>query len=158
MTDALVVEREVLTTVYGIPGDAFFFVDGSGGGLTTAQSSAVTKWLEIMTKQPDFPNFFNALPILAVDGSLSFVTDFQSDPTLVGATGKVRAKTGTFVEGTEEQFILRGQAFGGYINTQSGRRLVYQLVVNEVVIEDTNDVLTVFQDEGTISAILWRDF
>ena len=158
MTDALVVEREMLTTVYGIPGDEFFFVDGSGGGLTTAQNRAVTKWLEIMTKQPDFPSFFNALPILAVDGSLSFVTDFQSDPTLVGATGKVRAKTGTFAEGTAEQFILRGQAFGGYIDARSGRRLVYQLVVNEVAIENINDPLTVFQDEGTISAILWRDF
>jgi D-alanyl-D-alanine carboxypeptidase len=158
MTDALVVERAVLTTVYGIPGDAFFFVDGSGGGLTTAQTRAVTHWLAIMTTQSNFPSFFNALPILAVDGSLSFVTAFQADPTLVGATGKVRAKTGTFAEETAEQFILRGQAFGGYIDARSGRRLVYQLVVNEVVIENINDVLTVFQDEGTISAILWRDF
>ena len=158
MTDALAVEREVLTTVYGIPGDEFFFIDGSGGGRTTAKNRAVTKWLEIMTKQPDFPSFFNAFPILAVDGSLSFVTDFQSDPTLVGATGQVRAKTGTAVEGTVGQLILRGQAFGGYIDARSGRRLVYQLVVNEVEIEDINDSLTVFQDEGTISAILWRDF
>lgn len=158
MTDALVVEREVLTSVYGIPGDEFFFVDGSGGGLTTAQNRAVTKWLAIMAEQPDFPSFFNALPILAVDGSLALITAFQSDPTLVGATGKVRAKTGTFAEGSDEQFLLRGQAFGGYIDARSGRRLVYQLVVNEVVIEDINDVLTVFQDEGTISAILWRDF
>ena len=70
----------------------------------------------------------------------------------------MRAKTGTFAEGTEKQVILRGQAFGGYIDAQSGRRLVYQLVVNEVVIEDINDVVTVFQDEGTISAVLWRDF
>jgi hypothetical protein len=30
--------------------------------------------------------------------------------------------------------------------------------VNEVAIEDINDSLIVFQDEGTISAILWRDF
>ena len=158
MTDALAVEREVLTTVYGIPGDEFFFIDGRGGGPTTAKNPAVTKWLEIMTEQPDFPSFFNAFPILAVDGSLSFVTDFQSDPTLVGATGKVRAKTGTSIEGTVGQLILRGQAFGGYIDAWSGRRLVYQLVVNEVEIEDINDSLTVFQDEGTISAILWRDF
>ena len=158
MTDALAVERKVLTTVYGIPGDEFFFVDGSGGGRTTAKNPAVTKWLEIMTEQPDFPSFFNAFPILAVDGSLCFVTDFQSDPTLVGATGKVRAKTGTSVEGTVGQLILRGQAFGGYIDARSGRRLVYQLVVNEVEINNVNDSLTVFQDEGTISAILWRDF
>jgi D-alanyl-D-alanine carboxypeptidase len=111
-----------------------------------------------MTKQRDFQSFFDALPILGVDGSLAIVTDFQSDPTLAGATGKVRAKTGTFAEQTEEQFILRGQAFAGYIDARSGRRLVYQVAVGEVVINDIDDVVAVFQDEGRISAILWRDF
>ncbi|MFO1153443.1 MAG: D-alanyl-D-alanine carboxypeptidase [Rhodospirillales bacterium] len=158
MTDALAVEREALTTGYGIPGDEFFFVDGSGGGLTTAKNRAVTKWLQLMTKQRDFQSFFDALPILGVDGSLAMVTDFQSDPTLAGATGRVRAKTGTFAEQTDEQFLLRGQAFAGYIDARSGRRLVYQLAVGEVVINDIDDVLAVFQDEGKISAILWRDF
>jgi D-alanyl-D-alanine carboxypeptidase len=158
MTDALALERQVLTTVYGIPGEEFFFVDGHGGGPTTAKSRAVTKWLDIMTKESDFPSFFDAFPILAVDGSLGFVTDFRSDPTLEGATGNVRAKTGTFAEPSAGQIILRGQAFGGYIDARSGKRLVYQLVVNEVVLEDFNDVLPVFQDEGRISAILWRDF
>jgi hypothetical protein len=35
---------------------------------------------------------------------------------------------------------------------------VSQRVVNAVVIEASNDVLTVLQDEGTISALLGRDF
>ena len=99
MTDALVVEREVLTTVYGIPGDEFFFVDGSGGGLTTAQNRAVTKWFEIMTKQPDFLSFFNALSILAVDGSLALVMDFQSDPTLVGGRAMCRQRPAPSLRG-----------------------------------------------------------
>jgi D-alanyl-D-alanine carboxypeptidase len=104
-----------------------------------------------------FPAFFNALPKLGVDGSLGFVTDFKSDSTLAGATGQVSAKTGTFVEGTNAGLLLKGQAFGGYITTKSGKRLVYELVVNNVAMAGLNDLLQVFQDEGRISAMLWRD-
>jgi len=157
MDDALAAERVNLTENFGIPGDEFFFVDGSGGGDTTATNKAVTDWLDIMTGQPPFDAFFAALPILGVDGSLGFVTDFEQDPTLAGAKGQVHAKTGTFAAGDESGLLIKGQAFGGYIDTKSGRRLVYQLVVNNVPITDFNQLLDIFQDEGTISAILWRD-
>jgi D-alanyl-D-alanine carboxypeptidase len=111
-----------------------------------------------MAVKPAFPFFLAALPLLGVDGSLAFVTDFQSDATLKGATGQVNAKTGTFVAGTASGLVLKAQAFGGYIKAKSGRKLVYELVVNEVAITGLNDVIQVFQDEGTISAMLWRDY
>ena len=158
MAAALAAERVSLTTVYGIPGDEFFFIDGSGGGDTTATNPAVTRWLEIMSEQPVFSTFFTALPILGVDGSLGFVTDFEQDPTLAGAKGQVHAKTGTFAAGDESGLVIKGQVFGGYIDAKSGRRLVYELVVNEVPVTELNDLLAIFQDEGTISAILWRDY
>ncbi|MGH7849663.1 MAG: D-alanyl-D-alanine carboxypeptidase, partial [Thermodesulfobacteriota bacterium] len=158
MDDSLEAERKNLTGKYGIPGKEFLFVDGSGGGETTATNPAVTKWLEIMTNQPAFDAFFAALPILGVDGSLGFVIDFERDPTLAGAKGQVRAKTGTFAAGDESGLVIKGQAFGGYIDAKSGRRLVYQLVVNNVPISEFNQLLEIFQDEGTISAILWRDY
>jgi D-alanyl-D-alanine carboxypeptidase len=157
MGDALVVERNNLISNYGIPGDEFEFVDGSGDGFTTATNGAVTKMLLDMAAKPAFPSFLAAQPILGVDGSLAFVTDFQSDSTLAGATGQVRAKTGTFVQGTASGIVLKAQALGGYIKTNSGRQLAYELVVNDVAITGLNDVIQVFQDEGTISAILWRD-
>jgi D-alanyl-D-alanine carboxypeptidase len=157
MSDALKVERKNLTANYGITEDEIHFVDGSGGGLTTATNQAVTKMLIDMKGKSSFPTFFNDLPKLGVDGSLGFVTDFKSDPTLTGATGQVTAKTGTFVEGNDAGLVLKGQAFGGYINTKGGRQLVYELVVNNVVITSLDDVLRTFQDEGRISAMLWRD-
>jgi D-alanyl-D-alanine carboxypeptidase len=157
MSDALKVERKNLTANYGITEDEIHFVDGSGGGLTTATNQAVTKMLIDMKGKSSFPTFFNDLPKLGVDGSLGFVTDFKSDPTLTGATGQVTAKTGTFVEGNEAGLVLKGQAFGGYISTKGGRQLVYELVVNNVVITSLDDVLRTFQDEGRISAMIWRD-
>jgi len=111
-----------------------------------------------MSRSPVFPAFRDTLPILGVDGSLAMVTDYKSDPTLAGATGRVRAKTGTYVDGTPSGQVLKGQALGGYITTRSGRRLAFQLTVNNVPVSDIDDIVQVFQDEGRVSAILWRDY
>jgi len=51
--------------------------------------------------RPYAKTLVSALPVLAVDGSLSFVTDFTADHTLAGAVGQVSAKTGTFVDASE---------------------------------------------------------
>ena len=158
MDDALAAERENLIGNFGIPGDEFFFIDGSGGGNTTATNRAVTQFLIKMTETDVFDAYFDTFPLLGVDGSLGFVTDFEQDPTLAGAKGQVHAKTGTNARGDESGLVLDGQAFGGYIDAKSGRRLVYQLVVNNVPITEFDQVLGIFQDEGIISAILWRDF
>ena len=61
--------------------------------------------------------------------------------------------TGTFIDDSS----IKAQAFAGYINAKSGRKLAYQLVVNNVPFKTIDDVIQIFQDEGTISAILWRD-
>jgi len=44
------------------------------------------------------------------------------------------------------------------VTRKSGRKLSYQLVVNGVPIAGIDDVIKVFHDEGTISAVLWRDY
>ncbi|MCL4246270.1 MAG: D-alanyl-D-alanine carboxypeptidase, partial [Candidatus Dadabacteria bacterium] len=68
MDASLAAERVNLTQNYGIPGDEFEFFDGSGGGDAFATNPAVTRWLHIMSQQPDFPSYFDTFPILAVDG------------------------------------------------------------------------------------------
>ena len=157
MQSALAVESKNLETNYGIaPSDHHFF-DGSGGGDTTATNSAVTHMLTDMTTRPAFSQYQAAFPTLGVDGSLATVTGFASDPTLAPAKGQVHAKTGTYVTGDDAGIMLKGQAFGGYIDTKSGKKLVYQVVVNNVAIKNIPDIIQIFQDEGTISAILWRD-
>jgi D-alanyl-D-alanine carboxypeptidase len=158
MNDALDVERHVLPSIYGIADDRFQFFDGSGGGDTVATSGAIIKMLTELSRRSTFSTFFNALPLLGVDGSLGVVTDFQSDPTLAGATGQVSAKTGTYLAGTDSGLLLKGQAFAGYITTKGGRHLVYEVVVNNAPVTDLSEVIQVFQDEGTASAILWRDY
>jgi len=157
MKSALAAEKKNLQAHYGISPSEYFFVDGSGGGETTAINGAVTHILADMRSRPAFPQYFASLPIMGVDGSLGFVTDFESDSTLAPAKGHVHAKPGSFIGDTAEGATIRGQAFGGYIQAKSGRQLVYQLVVNNVPFRELNDLLQIFQDQGTISAMLWRD-
>jgi D-alanyl-D-alanine carboxypeptidase len=158
MDDSLAIERNNLINNVGIPGDGFLFFDGSGGYDTVASNKAVIQMLEYISKQPFYPDYLQLLPILAVDGSLAFVTDFEADPTLAGAKGNVYAKTGTKIEPTPDGLILNGQALGGYIITKSGKTLMYHLAVNDVPLGfDILKVQQVFQDQGTISAIIWRD-
>ncbi|MEX0999748.1 MAG: D-alanyl-D-alanine carboxypeptidase [Thermodesulfobacteriota bacterium] len=158
MNDTLAIERDHLIKDIGIPGDEFLFFDGSGGDDTTATNKAVLRMLEYISKQSFFPDYLELLPILGVDGSLGFVTDFESDPTLVGAKGNAYAKTGTKITGSPDGLLLDGQALGGYIDAKSGKRLIYHLIVNDVPLGfDITNVQQVFQDQGTITAIIWRD-
>lgn len=159
MPAALAVERENLASHFAIPATDYHFVDGSGGGDTTATCRAVTRMLAEIQRRPAFSTLYEDLPILGVDGSLASVKNFEKDPTLAGAAGQVRAKTGTYVAASSSGSLeLKGQAFGGYITSKSGKHLVYQLVVNNVPITSIDDVIAVFQDEGMISAMLWREY
>lgn len=157
MTDALTAESRNLETNFGINPSTYVAIDGSGGGDTSALNATVTHFLAKMATRPAFPQFEAAFPILGVDGSLATVTAFTSDATLAPAKGQVHAKTGTYLTGTEVGLILKGQALGGYITTKSGRKLAYELVVNNVPVKSLPEVIQVFQDQGMISAILWRD-
>lgn len=160
MDDALAVESRILPSSYGVADDQVHFVDGSGGGETLATSQAVITMLTQLRTRPTFPTFFDALPILGVDGSLGNITNFESDPTLAGAAGQVRAKTGTLAgpASSGSGTVLKGQAFAGYITTKGGKHLVYEVIVNNLPVANLNQIVQVFQDEGTASAILWRDY
>jgi D-alanyl-D-alanine carboxypeptidase len=162
MDDALVAEHENLEKNFGIGPKEYSFVDGSGGGESMAYTRTVTRMLTDMTERPVFPSYLATFPQLGIDGSLGSVTGFESDPTLAGAKGQVKAKTGTYVDLNEagDGLVIKCQGFGGYIQTSSGKRLVYHLVVNGIPsTEDelVNKIVGIFQDEGLISAILWRD-
>lgn len=154
---ALAAEIDTLATRFAVPVDQVHFIDGSGGGDTTATNTAVTRMLEAMAKRPSAAVFKNLQPRLGVDGSLSFVTDFAADPTLAGARGNVYGKTGTYVTGVDGRAFYKAQSLAGYIDTKGGRRLAFAMAVNDVdFLPDINDVIPVFQDQGTVAAILWK--
>ena len=159
MPASLAAEQKTLAADFQIPPTAYHFFDGSGGGTSAVTPTAVTHFLRAIQTRPCAKAFEESLPILATDGSLAFVTDFTKDPTLAGAKGQVAAKTGTYMLPTAEgQLNLKAQTLAGYIKTKRGHHLAYALFVNDVPkISGIEELLGVFQDQGTVSAILWRD-
>lgn len=158
--EALALERRTLVDQFGLDPAGFDFIDGSGDGETRASNETVTRLFAAMAKRAVFPTYLATFPVMGVDGSLGLVTGFAADPTLAGAVGQVQAKTGTFVgpAASEDQFVIRSQAFGGYIRSRAGRNLVYQLVVNDLQpVSHFDDLVGVIQDLGVISAVVWRD-
>jgi D-alanyl-D-alanine carboxypeptidase/D-alanyl-D-alanine-endopeptidase (penicillin-binding protein 4) len=150
---ALAAERAALTGKFGIPGDAFNFpTNGSGSPDSQASAAAVTGLLQAMSRTPVYEAYFDALPILGVDGSLATIGRDPPNPLIEPAIGSVYAKTGT----TVEPGVLKAQVFAGYLDARSGRRLAYVVYVNNVKpIESIADVIGVFADEGVISALLF---
>lgn len=159
MSASLAAEKKTLATEFDIAADTFAFVDGSGGGESAATPQTIVSFLRSIRKESFFDKYRECLPVLATDGSLAFVTEFTKDASLAGAKGNVHAKTGTFLMGNDEgDLALRAQSFAGYITAKSGRKLAYALFVNDVSpVSGLEDVIQVFQDEGTISAIIWRE-
>jgi D-alanyl-D-alanine carboxypeptidase len=157
--ESLQKESARIFSEFGIPESDFCFFDGSGGGETRATSTAVTTLLQGMVGRANFQAFFDGFPVLAVDGTLGIVDGFQQDPTLIGATGNVFAKTGTLGSGTPEGLIkLDARAMAGYMTTRSGRNFTFMLNVNDAgVFEEFLETVEVNDDLGIITAILWRD-
>ncbi len=103
-----------------------------GGGAGGARSdfttpTATVQLLRHMATRPDFAAYYQALPVLGMDGTLATVVDESSQ-----ARGKVRAKTGTFyLENTlTGRWILTSKALAGYVDAASGRQVVIAIFVN----------------------------
>ena len=85
-----------------------------------------------MAARPDFAAYDTALPILGRDGTLAKAVAKDSP-----ARGHVHAKTGTFyVENDlDGKTVLTSKALAGYLETASGRSLVFAAFVNNVPLD-----------------------
>ena len=120
----------------GIAPESISFGGGAGGARADLVSPrAAVTLLQAMAKRPDFPVYEAALPVLGRDGTLAKAVP-QDSP----ARGHARAKTGTYwVEnGLNDKPILTSKALAGYMETSSGRPLIFAFFVNEVPLDVTN--------------------
>lgn len=133
--------------------DSFVFIDAAGGDENRLTPQGEITLLEYMYKKgaPQFTHYFDALPILGVDGSLQ---DFAKNSP---AAGKVRAKTGTGVSFNlaTDKFFLVSQALGGFIEGENGHLLAYMLVVNNASMPTIDDVFPIFEDVSQLSSLIY---
>jgi D-alanyl-D-alanine carboxypeptidase/D-alanyl-D-alanine-endopeptidase (penicillin-binding protein 4) len=113
------------------------FGGGAGGSpadLVTPRATVTL--LKAMGSRPDFPAFEAALPILGRDGTLA-----QSVGDDSPVRGHVRAKTGTFYlrDGLTGKTVLTSKALAGYLETATGRNLIFACFVNDLPLSVAND-------------------
>lgn len=133
----------------------FVFADAAGGNENRLTPQAEVQLLAYIHTQPPerFQHFFDALPILGVDGSLE---DFAKKTS---AAGRVRAKPGTGISANlaTGTYFLTTQALAGYIEGKNGHTYAYMLVVNNSDMPTINDIFPIFEDESQISSIIYNN-
>lgn len=132
----------------------FVFADAAGGDNNRLTPQAEVQLLDYLRQWPEeaFENFYHALSILGVDGTIA---DFAKNTE---AAGKVRAKAGTgftFNLATN-QIFLTTQALTGFVEGKNGHFIEFMIAVNNVYMEKVLDVLPVFEDQGQIAAMLYE--
>ncbi len=131
LSDGLRIEGQVLKSL-GVDVDSISFGGGAGGdGADLVTPRATVALLRAMAKRDDFVGFEAALPILGRDGTLAESVAPESP-----ARGHVRAKTGTYVvqNGLTGGHVLTSKALAGYLETGSGRHLVFAFFLNDAPI------------------------
>jgi D-alanyl-D-alanine carboxypeptidase/D-alanyl-D-alanine-endopeptidase (penicillin-binding protein 4) len=127
--------------------------DGRGNEYTDLFSPrTVSALLRAMTTRSDFTAFYDALPILGVDG-----TEVDTVPATSPVGGKTVAKSGTTIAGdvmnSRPLTMVRGLA--GYVTAKSGRELIYAIYVSDVPLTDTLDIFAVIKDQGAMVEVIY---
>lgn len=129
--------------------------DGRGNEYTDLFSPrTVSHLLRAMATRPDFPAYFDALPILGVDGS-----EIDTVPSTSPVAGKAVAKSGTTVAGDlmNQRPLVMTRALAGYMTAASGRELVFAIYVNDVPLTEqlVDDLFVVIKDQGTMAKAIF---
>lgn len=113
-----VVERQLLA--WGAQPDGFAVRDGSGlSRHDYLTPETIVRVLDVMHKSPDFPVWYDALPIAGVDGTISARMKGTS------AEKNVHAKTGT---------VDKARSLSGYVTTANGRMLLFSFLCNNFTV------------------------
>jgi len=109
-----VVERQL--AAWGVPPSTYVIRDGSGlSRYDYLAPEALVHVLDVMRKSPNFPLFYEALPIAGVDGTI------RTRMRGTAAQGNVHAKTGS---------VANARSLSGYVRTSSGRMLIFSMLAN----------------------------
>lgn len=147
-------ELQRIWTDAGLDTTGISLVDGSGliGNYVTPRNGVEAQ--TIMLKRPDADLWRATMPVLGVDGSLATV---QPDSP---AAGKVFAKTGTLLGGdaANDRYRINTKALGGDMEAESGRTLVFVIIMNQGFASDITGVFTANDDVGAVAAAIQQAY
>jgi D-alanyl-D-alanine carboxypeptidase/D-alanyl-D-alanine-endopeptidase (penicillin-binding protein 4) len=138
----------------GIDERVVYLSDGRGDDVTDLFSPrAATQLLRYMATRPDFRVYYDAQPVLGVDG-----TEKNTLPSNSPARGKIAAKSGTMALGDalHGRLILMTRGNAGYMVTRSGRQLVFAVYVMYVPMNEVEDLFAIAKEVGSIAEIVFE--
>jgi D-alanyl-D-alanine carboxypeptidase/D-alanyl-D-alanine-endopeptidase (penicillin-binding protein 4) len=108
-----------------------------GGGAGGSRADLVTpratvSLLRAMTSHPQFAAYKAGLPVLGEDGTLA-----KAVPSDSPARRHAQAKTGTYwvEDGLDDSVVLTSKALAGFMETKTGRPLIFAFFVNNVALD-----------------------
>ena len=111
---------EEALSIMAVPKGTYSYSDGSGlSRLNLVSADMMVRILKYMSRQKYFPEFYDALPIAGVDGTIS---DRMKGTR---AENNVHAKTGS---------IAHVRALSGYVRTADGEMLAFSMLVNNFLV------------------------
>jgi D-alanyl-D-alanine carboxypeptidase/D-alanyl-D-alanine-endopeptidase (penicillin-binding protein 4) len=124
-------------------------IDGSGlpGNFVTAKNAAQVQ--RLLAEREDGELWRETLPIMGVDGSLTTVQAGSA------SAGKVFAKTGTLAafDAFNTRFRIVTKTLGGVIDAESGRTLLFTVIMNNAFASPDAYIDAVFQANDDVGAI-----
>jgi D-alanyl-D-alanine carboxypeptidase/D-alanyl-D-alanine-endopeptidase (penicillin-binding protein 4) len=140
-------------TKLGVPTKSVFPLDGAGSddqGRTTV--AALATFLCRVATIGYGGTLSNALPVLGRSGTMANVLPKAR------VDGHAQVKTGNRVVGSPtNQLMLLGNSLAGYIETKSGRRVTFMIVVGNVPLAAPSGVLTVTDEQAQMVAAIYKD-
>ena len=138
----------------GADPDAISLSDGRGNEYTDLFSPhTITKLLRYMATRPDFPAYYDSMPIFGVDGS-----EVMTVPPTSPVAGKAHAKSGTTgapdLMHQRPMLMTRGNA--GYLTAKSGRELAFGLYVMYVPMQAIEDLFAILEDVGSVVEAIYE--
>ncbi len=144
-------EKRFLTDA-GLDPDSVSQLDGEGGVGSAFSPDFMVRYLAYMSRQPYAQLFFDSLPVLGRDGTLS---EMMKDSP---AAGHVHAKTGSYVvsNALNNGVMLLGKGLVGYVDAANGHRLIFAAYVNMVSLRSMDDVADVGEMLSEIAALVYQ--
>ncbi|MGM9453272.1 D-alanyl-D-alanine carboxypeptidase/D-alanyl-D-alanine endopeptidase [Legionella bozemanae] len=143
----------LLDTV-GLTKNEFVFGDGAGGDTNRLLPNAAIQLLTYIHKLPEdqFKLFYNALPILGVDGSIAKAA--QNIP----AVGKVHGKTGTSLsyDFANQRYYSFSEVLSGYIDAKNGHLFAFIIAVSNTPLETLDDAFQIQQDVSRVAIEIYN--
>ncbi|MDD1724453.1 MAG: D-alanyl-D-alanine carboxypeptidase/D-alanyl-D-alanine-endopeptidase [Methanospirillum sp.] len=151
--DGMKKEGDILRSL-GLNTSVIALGDGAGGDrVDRVTPRAVAELLTLISKKPYAETYLKAQPVLGVDGTLA--SHCKAGNT---GCGKVYAKTGTspWPDTLNEQNFLLSKGLAGYVDTKSGKRLVFAEYVNNAPFSESMNSDIAGIDLGSIAGLIYE--